>query len=240
MKPTKKIAIVVTNHTRMGKTGEKTGWHCSEVSHPVAVFREAGFEVTFVSPEGGKTEPDPSTTDTDDDAHNAALLESSSDLEALHNTVHPSTIDPQDYAAIFLAGGHGTMWDFPESRPLQSLIKNMAEAGRIIAGVCHGPAALVNVKFSDGRYLIEGKDFACFTNQEEKLVQRDTVVPFLLASKLESRGGRHYSGDPFEKQVIVSGKLVTGQNPASAQGVAEEVVFQIKHSDDAQRLMGAA
>lgn len=239
MKPTKKIAIVVTNHTRMGKTGEKTGWHCSEVSHPLDVFRESGFEVTFVSPEGGKTKPDPATIDTDD-AHNAALLENTSAMEALNNTLHPSTIDPQDYDAIFLAGGHGTMWDFPESRPLQSLIKNMAEAGRVIAGVCHGPAALMNVKLSDGSYLIEGKDFACFTNQEEKLVQRDAVVPFLLASKLEARGGKHHAGDPFEKQVIVSGKLVTGQNPASAQGVAEEVVFQIKRSDDAQRLMGAA
>jgi putative intracellular protease/amidase len=120
------------------------------------------------------------------------------------------------------------MWDFPDDEAVQKAACELYEAGAPVGAVCHGPAALVNVKLSDGTYLVAGKEVSAFTNAEEEKVELTKVVPFLLATKLEERGAKHLPAPDFEKQVVASGNLVTGQNPASAAGVAEKMVEMLR------------
>lgn len=133
-------------------------------------------------------------------------------------------LDPSRYSAVFFAGGHGTMWDFADSEAVQKTIRDIWEAGGIVSAVCHGPAALVNAKLSDGNYLVAGKKLAAFTDEEEAEVKYTQVVPYLLATTLKQRGALHQPAPNWSENVVTDGRLVTGQNPASAHGVGEAVV----------------
>jgi putative intracellular protease/amidase len=157
-----------------------------------------------------------------------AFVENSDKVAQIENTLSPDRINPADYAAIFFAGGHGTMWDFPDHAPLAKIASAIYEQGGIVSAVCHGPAALVNLKRSDGSYLIAGKNVAGFTNEEEKAVGLSEVVPFLLESTLIERGAIHTKAENFQPHVVVSDRLITGQNPASAAGVGEAIVECLK------------
>lgn len=225
------ILIVVTNHTELGDSGEKTGWFCSEVSHPLEVFREAGFNVTFCSPKGGKAEVDPGSVDRSDEL-NAKMLDNTADMDSLSNTFKPEDLDASAYKAVFFAGGHGAMWDFPDNSALQQLTRTIYDSGRVVSAVCHGPAALVNAKVGDGSLLVANREITCFTDSEEVAVKKDGDMPFMLASRLEERGATLNHAADFEACVRVSDRLVTGQNPASAHGVAQEVVRLIMASNE--------
>lgn len=224
----KRVLIVLTNHSELGDTGKSTGFYLSEASHPHHVFREAGLTVDFASPEGGLAPMDAADRE---DPINAAFLDDADLVERTRNTASPNEVRPADYEAIFFAGGHGTMWDFPDDKGLQELTVAIYEQGGVVAAVCHGPAALVNVKLSNGEYLVNGKRVNSFTDEEEKAVELADVVPFLLESKLRERGGQFSQAENFERHVVVSDRLVTGQNPASATGVAEAVVDLIRAGD---------
>ena len=115
------------------------------------------------------------------------------------------------------------MWDFPDDQALSRLAASLYEAGGIVAAVCHGPAALVNLKLTDGGYLVSGKRVAAFTDDEERTVNLDRVVPFLLASRLRERGANHVPAPNWHANVVADGRLVTGQNPASAEGAGKEI-----------------
>lgn len=217
----KRVAIVLTNHGQLGDTGKPTGFYLSEATHPYAVFHKAGYEIDFLSPKGGEAPMD--GVDRTDPI-NAAFL----DDEALVARTKSTTAIPKamsvPYDAVFFAGGHGTMWDFPNDAGVLELIRTVYERGGVVAAVCHGPAALVNARLSSGMYLVAGKEVSAFTDEEEVAVKLETVVPFALESKLRARGARFVEAPNFEKKVAVSERLVTGQNPASATGVAEAVV----------------
>ena len=228
MSKSKKVLIAVTNQGRMGEAGPRTGFHLAEVSHPLDVFREEGFEVDFVSPSGGLAPMDPNSEDRDDPL-NAAFLDNQADQELLENTMKPEEVNPSHYRGIYFAGGHGTMWDFPDSEGLQHLAREIHHHGGVVGAVCHGPAVFVNLRLPDGKYFVEGREVAAFTDDEERAVEKDTMVPFLLASRLEEIGAKHTKADNFARHVVVSNKLITGQNPASARGVGQEMVAQMKH-----------
>lgn len=216
-----KILIAVTSHDKLGDTGKKTGAYLSEVAHPVAVFEEAGYDVDFVSPKGGR--PPLDGTDKPDDV-GKAFLASDAVGAKLDATQRPEQVDPSAYQAIFYAGGHGTMWDFADDEGLARIARDIYEQGGVVSAVCHGPSGLVNIKLSDGTYLVAGKEVAAFTNEEEKAVGLENVVPFMLADKLEERGATHRPAGKWQPHAITSGRLVTGQNPASAAPVAKGVV----------------
>lgn len=217
----KPVLIVLTSHGQMGETGKPTGFFLGELTHPLEVFEKAGVPVEFASIQGG--EPPVDGLDLDDPT-NARYWNNPVFRAKLAGTKKLSEADPGDYAAVFFAGGHGTMWDFPDDAAVQNTAREIYEAGAPVGAVCHGPAALVNVKLSDGSYLVDGKEVSAFTNDEEEKVGLTDVVPFLLATKLEERGAKHRAAPNFEKQVVASGRLVTGQNPASAAGVAQKMV----------------
>jgi putative intracellular protease/amidase len=218
---TARVLLVLTSHDRLGDTGKPTGAYLSEVAHPYQVFTRRGVAVDFASPRGGR--PPFDGVDQADDASRAFLADR--EVQArLERTLHPEQVDPARYDAIVYAGGHGTMWDFPGDRGLASIAAAIYERGGVVAAVCHGPAALVNLTLSDGSYLVAGKEVAAFTNSEERAAGSDQVVPFLLADELIRRGARHRPAADWHAQVVTDGRLVTGQNPASATGVAEAVV----------------
>ena len=215
----KKILMVLTSHGELGDTGKTTGFYVGEASHPYNVFvHQAGYSVDLVSPAGG--EPPRDGEDSDDPLNQAFLEEMS---EQLANTPRPQQINASDYDAIFYAGGHGTMWDFPNNEALADIAAQIYEAGGVIGAVCHGPAGLVNVRLKDGRHLVDGKVVNSFTNDEEREVGLDETVPFLLESKLIERGAEFRKSPNFEAHVETSERLVTGQNPTSAKGVATQM-----------------
>tara|TARA_B100000953_G_scaffold131120_1_gene108298 strand:- start:31 stop:726 length:696 start_codon:yes stop_codon:yes gene_type:complete len=218
-----KVLFVITNHEELGDTGKKTGYFLREVSYPYKAITEAGYNIDFVSPKGGPTPMDPGSNDMDDEV-NKAFTDDASIMNRLQNTMSPSEINPDNYDAIMYAGGHGTVWDFPDSEVLATIAVSIYEHGGVLGAICHGPAGLVNMKLKDGTYLVAGKRVASFTDEEERAIELENVVPFLLASKLEERGAIHIKAENFKPHVEVDGRLVTAQNPPSAKSMGEVMV----------------
>lgn len=220
-----KILFVVTSHDKKGETGEKTGYYLSEVSHPYHVLKNSGLEIDFVSPKGGKAPVDGYNLE---DKVNYEFVNDIKAQDKINNTKKPEDINPKDYKVIFYAGGHGTMWDFPDNTKLSKIAGEIYDNNGIVAAVCHGPAALINVKLSNGKYLVDGKNVSSFTNEEEEAVGLTKIVPFLLENKLKERGAIHKKTSNFKEHIEVSERLVTGQNPASAKKVGEEILNLLK------------
>ena len=218
-----KVLFVITNHEELGDTGKKTGYFLREVSYPYKAITEAGYNIDFVSPKGGPTPMDPGSNDMDDEV-NKAFTDDTSIMNRLQNTMSPSEINPDNYDAIMYAGGHGTVWDFPDSEVLATIAVSIYDHGGVLGAICHGPAGLVNMKLKDGTYLVAGKRVASFTDEEERAIELENVVPFLLASKLEERGAIHIKAENFKPHVEVDGRLVTAQNPPSAKSMGEVMV----------------
>lgn len=219
----KNALIVVTNHEDLGGTGKKTGYYLSEVTHVFYPLKEAGYNIDFASPKGGPAPLDESSRDTDD-PENKKFLEDKELMGKLNNTLALKEVNSDRYQVIHFAGGHGTMWDFPDSREAQNVATDIYEHGGIVAAVCHGPAALVNMKTSDGKFLVDGKKVSAFTNAEEKEAELENVVPFLLQSKLKERGANFDEGDKWSDHVSISERLITGQNPQSAKSVGKAIL----------------
>ena len=218
-----KVMIVVTSHAQLGSTGRPTGLWLSEAVHPYYKFVEAGYSVDFVSPEGGPVPVDPASRDLAD-AENKRFLSDPSLVQKLSSSLSPEQVKAGDYAAIFYAGGHGTMWDFPQNKALARVAADVYEQGGVVAAVCHGPTALLEVMLPGGHRLIEGKSVTGFSNDEEKAVGLSEIVPFALETELIARGARFQKAANWAVNVVVDGRLATGQNPASASAVGEAVV----------------
>lgn len=219
----KKVLICLTSCDQLNGDDNKTGYHLAEVTHPYFKFIEEGYEVEFLSPKGGKAPLDESSRDMSDPL-NKRFFEISGIQSQLNHTCNPNQVKALEYDAIYFAGGHGTMGDFPTDMDLARVTSEIYENGGVVGGVCHGPAAFVNVKLSDGSYLVAGHDISSFTDEEEVIAGKDKVVPFLLEKRLKERGAKHTKAAPFQRHALVSGRLVTGQNPASASKVGELIV----------------
>lgn len=224
----KNILFVITSHEDLGNTGKKTGYYLGEVSHPWEVLSDAGFEIDFVSPKGGKAPID--GLDLNDPV-NKKFWENTEYKHKVENTLKPSEVKTEDYAAIYYAGGHGTMWDFPENKELQEIATSIYEADGVIGAVCHGSSGLVNIKLSDGSYLVAGKKVNAFTNEEEEIVGLTQVVPFLLEERLKERGAEFEKTEPWQVHVVSDQRLVTGQNPQSAKAVGLAIKALLENSN---------
>jgi len=211
-----RILIALTSHGDLGGV-RPTGFYVSEAAHPWRVFTDAGHRVDVASVAGG--EPPQDGFDPEDPTQVAFVGQVD-----LQGTPSIAKVDGGDYDVVLYAGGHGTMWDFPDDPDVARVGRQAYEAGGVVAAVCHGPAALVNLQLSDGSHLVDGKQVAAFTNGEEKAVGLQDTVPFLLADKLTERGATHHPGRNFKPNVVTDGRLVTGQNPASAAPVAKAVL----------------
>ena len=210
----KPILFVVTSNPVKGATGIPTGFNLAEVTHPLEKLQHAGLRVEIAALQGGAA-----PLDGLEDMKDPVIARYWADAEFRHaiaNTLRIDDVDPARYSAVMFAGGHGTMWDFPDSVAAQKAIREIDAAGGIVSAVCHGPAALVNARRADGSLLVAGKRLAAFTDGEEEEVQSTHVVPFLLESTLKERGAHHQHAANWADNVVVDGRLITGQNPQSA------------------------
>eukprot|EP01137_Pigoraptor_chileana_P004324 Opistho-2@45849 len=221
----KKILFVVTSHDKKGSTNEPTGYYLGEVSHPWEVLHNAGYEIDFVSPKGGRAPVDGFNLD---DATNAKFWNDEKYRYKVEHTLKPSEVNPKDYAVIYYAGGHGAMWDFAENTELAKIAQSIYENNGIVSAVCHGPAGLVNIKLNNGKYLVEGKKINAFTNEEEAAVNMDKVVPFALETKLIERGANFEKSGLWQQHVVTDNRVITGQNPQSAKAVGEAILNLLK------------
>lgn len=220
----KKILFVVTSHDKKGDTGESTGYYLGEVSHPWEVLHKAGYEIDFVSQKGGT--PPVDGFDLKDPV-NKEFWENKEYKNKIDNSLKPSQVNPNDYSTIFYAGGHGAMWDLADNTELASIATKIYENGGIVAGVCHGPAGLVNIRLNNGKYLVDGKKINAFTNEEEAEVKLTDVVPFLLEDKLKERGAIFEKSGLWQNRVVSDQRVITGQNPQSAKSVGEAILKEL-------------
>ena len=216
----KKVLLVLTSHDTLGDTGEPTGYFVGEAAHPWKVFRDAGYFVDFASVSGGQP---PQDGKDEDDEVQRAFLDDETVRASLYNTPRISVVDAGQYDAVYLVGGHGTMWDFAGNPDLQKLVASVHDGGGVVGAVCHGPAGLIDVEVANGLRLVEGRRVAAFTNAEEDEVGRSSAVPFLLQDKLTEQGADVRVAENWSDNVVVDDRLVTGQNPQSAAGVAKEM-----------------
>jgi putative intracellular protease/amidase len=219
------ILMVLTSHDQMGDTGHKTGFWLEEFTAPYYVFRDAGADITIASPKGGKPPVDPTSeadealTETtrrfDGDAHAK---------EALASTKKLSDVDMNGFDAIFYPGGHGPLWDLVNDDKSVALIKAAYEQDKVIGAVCHAPAVFKNVEIKPGQNLVGGRQVTGFSNSEEEAAGLTAIVPFLLEDMLKQNTATYSKGDDWAPHIVVDGKLITGQNPASSEGAAKAVV----------------
>ena len=207
-----KILIVLTSHDDLGGTGKKTGFWLPELTHPYYEFIEAGYTVDVASIDGG-TAPLDGKAFLEEDEYHQLFLNDAQLMAKVLLTIPLSEVDPSDYRAIMFAGGSGPMWDFPNSKDVSRVSSAIYENQGIVSAVCHGNAALVNLRLSNGALLVEGRRIAAFTNEEEAALGTTEIVPFLLQDKLIERGAIHIHGEAWKENVVVDGRLVTGQNP---------------------------
>ena len=220
MTRSRRALLVLTSNDDLGGV-RTTGYYVSEAAEPWKVFVDAGYTVDLASIDGGV--PPQDGRDDSDPTQHAFLTDPHIDAQ-LRDTTRLADIDPSDYDLVFFVGGHGTMWDFPTSPAVDRVGREVYQNGGVVAAVCHGPAALVNITLSDGQPLVAGKRVTGFTNDEEAAVGLTGVVPFLLADELTARGATHIAAPNFTENVVADGRLVTGQNPQSAAGVARAAV----------------
>ncbi|SEI21161.1 type 1 glutamine amidotransferase domain-containing protein [Pseudomonas asplenii] len=224
-----KVLMVLTSHDQLGNTGAKTGFWLEEFAAPYYVFKDAGVEVVLASPAGGQPPLDPKSDLPDFQTEQTHRFKADpAAQQALANTVKLETVRAQDFDSVFYPGGHGPLWDLAESSHSISLIEAFERAGKPTGFVCHAPGVLRHVKAADGSPLIKGRRVTGFSNSEEAAVELTKVVPFLIEDEFHKLGGRYEKGPDWGAFVIEDGKLVTGQNPASSEGVAKALLGQLR------------
>lgn len=210
------ILMVVTSHDRIDEN-HPTGLWLDEFAAPYEIFVGNGHRVSVASPKGGPTPVDPRSL-TEQDSFAPATL------AALEKTTPLHTVDLNEFDAVFFPGGHGTMYDLPSDKAVIAAVNHFLSVDQPAAFVCHGPAALVGATRADGSPAVAGRRVTGFTNDEEKAVELDGLMPFLLESRLREQGGEFVGASNFAEHVVVDGRLVTGQNPASSIAAARALL----------------
>lgn len=227
------VVMIVTSSAKMGDTGEATGVWFEELSTPYFAFVDEGASVTIASIAGGSAPIDPRSVKPrgENEASVDRFIGDEAASKSLAETIPLSAIDISEYDAVFLPGGHGTMWDLPESAELAAMLGTAWAEGKVVAAVCHGPAGLVNVKNENGAPLVSGRRVTAFSDSEERAAGLDEAVPFLLENRLRELGGRYENVADFQPFAIADGRLVTGQNPASSGLTAKLTLQALKGGD---------
>ena len=223
-----KIVMVLTSHSELGNTGKKTGFWIEEFAAPYYVFIDAGASITIASPKGGQPPIDPSSDTAENQTPAVIRFKADKKLQKMLSETHLlSSISSDDYDAIFYPGGHGPLWDLTNDADSIKLIEHFWSSKKPIAAVCHAPSVLLNVKDTEGTYLVKGKNVTGFTNSEEAAVGLTEVVPFLLENELKNKGGIYSKKEDWAAYIVKDGMLITGQNPASSEAAAKELLSKL-------------
>lgn len=218
------ILFVLTSHDKLGDTGNKTGFWVEEFAAPYYSLKDKGANITLATPKGGQAPIDPSSTTEDAQTEDTKRYYKDEETQQLiKNTKKLSEVKADDFDAVFYPGGHGPLWDLANDKSSIALIEAFNAQDKPMALVCHAPAALKGVKNEKGEALVKNKNVTGFTNTEEDAVQLTNVVPFLVEDMLKENGGHYSKSDDWQEHVVVDGRLITGQNPASSTKVAEKL-----------------
>ncbi|AXT57154.1 type 1 glutamine amidotransferase domain-containing protein [Aquimarina sp. AD1] len=225
-----KILFVLTSHDRLGDTEKKTGFWIEEFATPYYYLIDKGVDITLASPKGGRPPIDPSSDEPQNQTDSTKRFHKDEALkDKLSKTIKLSEIDEKNYDAVFYPGGHGPLWDLSKDIDSIRLIQSFYENQKPTGLVCHAPAALKNVKTSNGDYLVKGKKVTGFTNSEEAAVELTEVVPFLVENMLKENGGTYSKANDWEPYAVQDNNLITGQNPASSEKVVEKLFNLLKN-----------
>ena len=211
----------MTNTVTYGNTDAVTGLWLSEATDFVNEVTKAGYSVDYVSPKGGYVPIDPRSLKALEDETVELYKNREFQKRALAESAKPEDLSSSDYVAVYYTGGHGVMWDFTDNNSLDKISRQIYEDGGYLTSVCHGIAGLLNLKDSDGNYIIKGKNITGFTDSEEKLSGKSSVVPFSNEKVAEEHGANFKKKMPFTVNVIQDGRIITGQNPQSPKEVAD-------------------
>lgn len=224
----KHVLMVLTSHSELGNSGEKTGFWVEEFAAPYYAFIDAGIKVSIASPAGGQPPIDPKSELEDSQTESTKRYDADSEVQALMaDTAVLAEVVAADFDAVFYPGGHGPLWDMTDNAVSIALIENFLAAHKPVAAVCHATAAFLNVKDTHGEYVVKGKAVTGFTNSEEAAVQLTDIVPFLLEDELIKRGGDYQKVADWNAFAIQDGLLISGQNPQSSELAAEKLIAAI-------------
>ncbi|MDP2524481.1 type 1 glutamine amidotransferase domain-containing protein [Maribacter dokdonensis] len=224
-----KILFVLTSHDQLGDTGKKTGFWVEEFAAPYYALLDKGAEITVATPKGGQAPIDPSSDTEDAQTKDTKRFKEDKEAqEIIANTKVLADVNANDFNAVFYPGGHGPLWDLANDATSIKLIETFNEQEKPIAFVCHAPAALKRVSGTDGNPLVKGKKVTGFTNSEEEAVQLTEIVPFLVEDMLQENGGIYSKKEDWAAYAVQDGNLITGQNPASSELVAEKLLAALK------------
>ena len=219
-----KILMVLTSHDKLGDTGKKTGFWVEEFAAPYYILADAGADITLASPKGGQPPIDPSSTTEDAQTEATKRFDKDQELKKkLSLTKKLEDVNASQFDGVFYPGGHGPLWDLANDLKSIALIEAFNEQMKPMAFVCHAPGVLANVE-DHKKPLVRGKNVAGFTNSEEEAVGLTNVVPFLVEDKMNQLGANYSKGEDWGSYVMVDGKLITGQNPASSEKAARELL----------------
>lgn len=221
----KKILIPMTNHATLGDTDEANGTYSPELTHAVDVFKNAGVEYQLASIKGGEVPI--YGADVEGDEVNSKVYKDKDFQARLHSTIPVSEVKIDDYDAVFYPGGFGLLSDLAQDDKFAKLSAKHYESGGIVAAVCHGPAGLLPINLSNGESLLSGKAVTGFTREEEIDYGTIEKIPFLLEERLTRNAKRFTKTQPWTEFVVEDGRVITGQNPASAHAVAQAIVKQL-------------
>ncbi len=222
------VLFVLTSHDQLGDTGHKTGFWLEEFAAPYYVFKDAGAVITLASPAGGQPPLDPRSDEPD--AQTPATERFNKDAAAqqqLAATLSLKQVDASAFDAVFYPGGHGPLWDLANDADSIALIEHFDRANKPLGLVCHAPAALVAAKKADGSPLVADRAVTGFSNSEEDAIGLSAVVPLLIEDAFTALGGHYAKGPDWQSFVLSDGHLVTGQNPASSEAVAQALLAQL-------------
>ncbi|WP_080059367.1 type 1 glutamine amidotransferase domain-containing protein [Spirosoma aerolatum] len=222
----RRILFMVTSANLIGPKNRKTGSLLTELAHPYEAFKKQGYEIDIYSVKGGEAPID--LVELDDPVNQAFLNDEG--ITKMKNTKSINELSTDGYDAVFVPGGLGPVVDMTDNPPVQNILASFYDSGKVVSAVCHGPVSLGNVKLKDGSYLVRGKNVTGFSAVEEAGYAKDDVS-FELEDLLKERGANYSAVEPWQPHSITDGRLVTGQNPASAQGVAERVIAILESAD---------
>ena len=222
----KKILFMVSSASLIGPLNRKTGNLLTEVAHPYLAFQKQSYDIDIYSVKGGDA---PIDLVEMEDPVNIEFLASDGPAR-FKNTGRIEDVSLEGYDAVFVPGGLAPVVDLSDNPTAQKILSTMWESGKIVSAVCHGPVSLINVKLSDGSWLVNGKNVTGFSAAEEEGYAKEDV-PWELEDKLIEHGAIYSRVSPWQPHSITDGRLITGQNPASAQGVAEKVIAALEASE---------
>ncbi len=223
-----KILMVVTNHGNIDGV-PATGIWFTEFAAPYAAFVAAGAEVTVASPRGGPAPVDPRGYPSAD-----AIVEVRDALAVLNATLSLAKVADRPFDGLFFPGGHGPMFDLASDAATKAFIAKLWRDGKVVAAVCHGPAALLDVKLADGTTLLSRRKVTGFTKAEDAADALFEHMPFSLQERMEDEGATFVEHAPGSAHVEIDGMLVTGQNPASASVTAEAFLAALRQRSSGQ------